>query len=546
MNRRHFLAANVGALGALGYSPSHANNAWSQGRIRHLIPTCDDQQIQLKVVFAEPQTNPQLRLGHRRFAGQQVDRGASAYTFHATGLAPNTEHELSLWQGDQRLSDTWPVKTHPHPEAHENHLRLLVYTCAGGHPLMSEGAQSGFLPMATRRALLARGLSFKPDALIAIGDQVYWDQRTTLEAQSPRRQRAVDLYAKAGFLDWSLAATSQHNDAVLKLVAGEQITPLYDTQLRSTPSYFINDDHDYFENDEATDRFVTLPPYAYQQRFADHVRNLYLPDFLSDPRRTQPLVGDRKVPSGQHVNASFGALRWGKLAEILMYDCAGHLSLKGASAGLVPQSVEAWLVDRTLTEDVAQLIHMPSHPFGWSAGKWREWYPDVADTGQAGAQVAQMGVEGQQFRLTTDKPKFMWQQGWWTQHQRLLGSLTAQKRRAAIVMSGDLHASGHAQITASDGLDLASNPINTMITGPLGTGLYWPSQARGTAPTAASALTLESPATIREKNGFSIVDITPDHVRVRLFAWRRELDSVTDIDHLTPYHDVRIQRDGLS
>lgn len=542
MNRRHFLAGQIAALSAMGYARSQAETNWSGSRIEHLIPVCNHHEIQLKVVFAEPTTAPSLAVAGRRVNGWQTDRDGRAWTFHTHGLQSATEYELVLWQGQTRLSDPWPLKTYPHPMAAAQHVRLLIYTCAGGHPLMSDGADSAFLPMTTRHALLERGLSFKPDALIAIGDQIYWDQRTSLEAVSPRRRRAAEIYARTGFLDRSQAASDSHNEAVLKLVAGEQITPLYGTRLRSLPSYFINDDHDYFENDEATERFVTLPPYDYQQRFASHVRGLYLPDFLRDQGRQQVLPGD--TPAG--LNASFGSFRWGKLAEVLMYDCAGHLSLKGVSAGLLPDPVEDWLHARTRNEEVAQLIHIPSHPFGWSAGKWREWYPDVADAGGSGAQVAQMGVEGTQFKLTTEKEKFMWQSGWWSQHQRLLASLSAQQRRPALVMSGDLHATGHAQITRSGDLEFAANPVNTLISGTLGTGLYWPSQARGTAPTAASHLTLESPAPVVEKNGFSIVDITPDEIRVRLFAWRRELQRVEEITHLAPYHDVRIARGTLA
>jgi hypothetical protein len=182
---------------------------------------------------------------------------------------------------------------------------------------------------------------------------------------------------------------------------------------------------------------VTLPPENYQRLFLDSCGH-YLPDFLPDPERPRALSG---TVSGD-LNRSFGAFRWGRLCEMLMYDCAGYLTLKGAVAGLVPDEVEQWLLRRTADEGIRQLLHVPSHPMGWSAGKWREWYPDVADTGTTGAQEAQMGTGGKQFRLTTDKPKFMWQRGWWEQHQRLLAAVAAQTSRPGLVLSGDLHATG--------------------------------------------------------------------------------------------------------
>ena len=131
---------------------------------------------------------------------------------------------------------------------------------------MSEGENSAFLPQSTRRRLLLRGLSFKPNAMIAIGDHVYWDQRTWLESSVVGvREFSAGLYNAVGMLDRMAPAYGGTNEEILKIVAGEQITPLYGTALRSTPSYFINDDHDYFENDEATDRYVTLPPESYQK-----------------------------------------------------------------------------------------------------------------------------------------------------------------------------------------------------------------------------------------------------------------------------------------
>jgi hypothetical protein len=532
------------STGLLALAPRFTNAAetWSAGNVEHLVPAASQDRFLIKTVFTTPRTRPELRIGDQRVPSRPTDSGGFGHAFDVRDLSPDTVYELRLYEAGVALSEPWPLRTFPAPSAKPDHVRLLVFTCAGGHPLMSEGENSSFLPMATRRRLLERGLSFEPDAMIAIGDHVYWDQRTTIESRSEsRRTRAATYYQTIGMLDRDLPARGTTNEAILKAAAGQQITPLYGTSLRSTPSYFLNDDHDYFENDEATDRFVTLPPYQYQREFFNFVRDLYLPEYLPDPHRPRAISG---FMAGD-LNRSFGALRWGELCEVLMYDCAGHLSLKGKVAGLVPDEVERWLRDRTADERIAQLLHVPSHPFGWSAGKWREWYPDVADAGESGAQVAQIGVEGKQFKLTTDKPKFMWQSGWWHQHQRLLEALAAQKRRPGVVLSGDLHATGHAQITTSGTLSFKDNPVNTIVTGPLGTGRGWPSVARGTPPLNAADLTLESPAPINERNGFTLVDVTPEDIRVRLFAWRRETAPVEAIDQLTPYHDVRLRRGAI-
>ena len=176
---------------------------------------------------------------------------------------------------------------------------------------------------------------------------------------------------------------------------------------------------------------------------------------------------------------------------------------------------------------------------GWTAGKWREWYPDVAVGESGGAATARMHTEGRQFELTTEQPKFMWQSGWWAQHQRLLAMLTSQPRRAAVVCSGDLHASGHARIQASGDLSLQDNPLHTILTGPVGTGRAWPSATRGTPPVIPHGLELEPVTPVIEKNGFTLLDVKPNCIRVRLFAWRSG-EPVERIDTLEPYHDVEI------
>jgi len=396
-----------------------------------------------------------------------------------------------------------------------------------------------------RRRLLRRALSYAPDAVIANGDHIYWDQRTWLEVEHPGlRALASALYERIGRLDRQETAHSPDNEWALIAAAQPQIGDLYGVMLRSTPGFYLNDDHDYFENDEATQAFVTLPPYRYQLDFARRVRDLFLPEFLPDPNRPLALSGTGAVDRPPGVSESFGTLRWGRLLEACLYDCGRFLSLKGAAAGLVPPEVERWLGARTRDPQLAHLVHVPSHPMGWTAGKWREWYPDVAvdDSVEADAAVARMHTEGKRFRLTTDQPKFMWQSGWWLQHQRLLEMLTRQPGRAAVMCSGDLHASGHARIHGSGKLSLEDNPLHTILTGTLGTGTAWLSAVRGTPPATPADLAPQAVTPAVEKNGFTLLDVTPDVMRVRLFAWRSGEATPEAIDSRTPYHDLEIGR----
>ena len=117
---------------------------------------------------------------------------------------------------------------------------------------------------------------------------------------------------------------------------------------------------------------------------------------------------------------------------------------------------------------------------------------------------------GTQFRLTTGRDKYLWQAGWYMQHQRLLDSLSSQSKRAPIVLSGDLHAIGHASIERSGDLDLTANPVHAVLTGPVGTERGWPSAVRGSAPMAATGLVHETHYTRRREEW---LHVTRHHAR---------------------------------
>lgn len=550
--RRGFVQAGAAsALAALGAprlpsSAAFADDGWRQGDLQHLLPAANHERVTVKCSFRAPRKPPLLWIGGQLARARTTDSVGRYFAFDATQLKPGHEYSLQLVDRENNpLTDAWPLRTFPAPEARPRSVRLLAYTCAGGHPRYPgfSASEQPFLSLQVRRRLLARALSFAPDAAIAIGDHLYWDQRTQLDSRIEAvRQRASAWYESQGPLQRSLPAKGTANEAAIKNAVEPQFAQLYGVMLRSTPSYFVSDDHDYYENDEATGRFVTLPPHAYQLSFARFTRDLFMPEFLPDPARPAMMSGTNAGDRGAGISESFGTFRYGDLAEALIYDCARFLSLKGDVAGLVPPEAEAWLAARTANESVRHLLHVPSHPFGWTAGKWREWYPDVADTGDGDTAVAQMRADGQEtFRLTTERKKFMWQRGWFQQHQRLFAALSAQKRRAAIVLSGDLHATGHARIHRSGELALDANPVHAILTGPLGTGRGWPSRARGTPPVPATGLQMEPIAAVREKNGFALFDIEREAVTVRLFQWRRGQPEEA-IDSLQPYHTYAVRR----
>src|SRR6202048_5173915 len=272
--RRELLGA--GASAALGLFPwagttpafaqnSQANGApsspsWDDGDLAHVLPTSSHDRILIKASFKKPlDAAPILQVGDQRISAVRSDTRGSFWQFHAGGLKPGTSYELSLRSSDGRsLSQSWKLSTMPGPDDLPSKLRLLIYSCAGGHDLFSS-AHTGFefLPAAVRQRLLRRGLSFAPDALIANGDHVYWDLLAPRAAPKLGASKAALEYAR---FDRDAPLLGGANESALLRAAGEQITPLYGTLCRSTPVFFLQDDHDHFDNDEATDEALTFRP----------------------------------------------------------------------------------------------------------------------------------------------------------------------------------------------------------------------------------------------------------------------------------------------
>ena len=328
--------------------------------------------------------------------------------------------------------------------------------------------------------MLRRGLSFAPDALIANGDHVYWDLLAPRAAPKLGASKAALEYAR---FDRDAPILGGANESALLRAAGEQITPLYGTLCRSTPVFFLQDDHDHFDNDEATDEAVTFPPDNFMLQSARATQRLWYPEFLPDPNRSPGLPGSDSPdqpsyrPSG--LSESFGTLRYGRLAEVLLYDVRRTVTLAGPTAVFVAPDVEAWVKARAAAKDVIHLVNVPSNPPGWSAGKWGEWYPDL------------LGPDG---KLSEEIPKPYWQRGWLSQHDRLMQALSAMPGRIPLVVSGDLHAIGEGRMLRSGHLNFANNPVIAVLPGPEA-----PAKAAGLPSSAALARSPRSTWTCRKR-----------------------------------------------
>ena len=191
--------------------------------------------------------------------------------------------------------------------------------------------------------------------------------------------------------------------------------------------------------------------------------------------------------------------------------------------------MEKWLKARTAATEVTHVVHAPSNPPGWTAGKWGEWYPDV------------LGANG---KLTVAVPKPYWQSGWLKQHDRLIGGdvgnegahPAGDQRRHARDRDRPHAAQRHPRPQGQSGQRRA-----------VGTDRHT-ARSAGRRSGAASA---RSPRCIStswkqvkpiEQHGFTIVDFLPDKIVLRFFKWDLKTQPVEAIDTLEPFHTAELTR----
>lgn len=524
--------------------PPAPDPAWNSGPLVHLLPTVSHNRILIKASFARPLSHaPRLLAGDRSFVGQQTDSNGFFWCFDATDLEPSTQYEMRIQDASgMNLCDPWPLATFPAPDAHPDRLRLLIFTCLGGHDAHITWRGTGPLPLATRRRLLQRALSLKPDALFSSGDQIYYDLRY---GRSPKYMgRSPESISYAGTFDPELPILGTDNEEVLKKAVGPQIAYLYGTACRSLPTFFLLDDHDYFENDEArqNDEWnwidlllgwrspiikagVSFPPDDFALDLGRSSQKLYLPEFLPDDTRPTDLPGSGAPDRPEKVSECYGTLRYGDLLEALMYESRRFTTLTGDDAVMIHPEAERWLLDRMAAEEAIHVVNLPATIFGWSAGKWMEWYPDRRDE------------EG---NLTTTTPKYMWQKGWFAQHNRILKAASSMKKAIPLFICGDIHSQAEGRIIRSGDLDLSANPVVTIVSGSLGTGPRgFPSGFRGVVAQPPSDLLVQEKLPPLEKDGFVIAEFTRDTITIEFYAWKPP-EPLEAIDTLQPHHTLAL------
>src|SRR4051794_16559003 len=245
MYRREFLTG-LGALSATFAS----GTGWDAGSVVHILPTVNHERILVKLSLRSAERKPpHFHVGGQTFKGLQTDTAGFSWCFDAPGLAPDHLYVVGVTNSSgHSLCAQWKLKTFPHPSATPKQFRVLIYTCAGGHDglLDQRTGKPRTLSLERRRRLLQRGLSFRPDAVVANGDHVYWD---LLAPISRRLAASVAAEREFGKFDRSAPVFGTPNESILQHAAGPQIAALYGTMMREVPVFFVSDDHDYFDND---------------------------------------------------------------------------------------------------------------------------------------------------------------------------------------------------------------------------------------------------------------------------------------------------------
>ena len=528
-------------------TPYPFHTGWDTGQVEHILPAVNHNRFLIKISVKHPMKLPPYIIvdDNRRVTGYKTDSKGYFWRFDITELSSDTSYFLSLHDYEGiRLCDPWPLKTFPDAQSQVEKVRLLIYTCFGGHDAHIKWYGAGPVPLQIRHRLLKRALSFKPDAVISTGDQIYYDLR---EGRTPKYMgRAPQSIKYCGTFDRTLPVLGTQNEEVFKKAVSPQISSLYGTALRSVPTFFLLDDHDYFENDEANqkDSFeildfiigrpavtkagMSFPMDDFMLDLGRTGQKLYLPEFLPAPGLPVDLPGIGEKDRAQGVSECYGMLRYGNLLEALLWENRRYMTTDGKNAVLVHPKAEDWLKNRMKTEDTTYVINVATSYFGWCAGKWLDWYPDVRKDKGA---------------LTTDVSKYEWQQGWFNQHNRIMEAASGMKRNTPIFVGGDLHSQCYGWIDRSGELDLRKNPVLSICSGSLGTG-------SGGFPSSFIRKMVAQPSTLLEfrevlppveKDAFILMDFTPEKIVVQFFAWRQP-EPVDAIDTLQPYNILEIKR----
>src|SRR5262249_11103079 len=102
---------------------------------------------------------------------------------------------------------------------------------------------------------------------------------------------------------------------------------------------------------------ITFPPPYFSLQLARATQSLFYPEFLPDRARPLGLPWSSAGDRSGGVSETFGTVRYGRLAEILLYDIRRTQTLAGPSAVYLDLEVEKWLKARTAAREITPLAN---------------------------------------------------------------------------------------------------------------------------------------------------------------------------------------------
>ena len=235
-------------------------------KVKHILSSASHEKLAVTLSLSQATSEMGLLLDDDYMVkGVSTDSEGKHWQFIVNNLSPNKSYKLQLVSENVNIYKAWSLKTFPEPHSEIDSLKVMSFTCPGGGDGFRASGREFFKPFKFRQNIFEEGLSKNPDIVISIGDHVYWDLRGQDSPPVGRNSKLIKFFL-GGYLRLRYGAFNRNetvdsivNEKVLKRIGNEQIASLYGTKFKSVPIFFIPDDHDYFENDDAEEEIVTFP-----------------------------------------------------------------------------------------------------------------------------------------------------------------------------------------------------------------------------------------------------------------------------------------------
>ena len=351
----------------------------------------------------------------------------------------------------------WTLGTFPPRDSKPDRFRLLVYTCAGGNgeARTSDGTQA-FVPLAERQRLLRRALSFQPQAVIANGDHVYWDLLAGPSARILMSTRDRGQARRQGVQPRAAGARHRERGAARSRGVAADRRPLRHPAALDAGLLPAGRPRLLRERPRRRHhRHVPARPVHARARRARR-RSSTTPSSCPTPiARPGSAAPARRI--ARRVSPRRSARCATATARALLWDCRRYHHAGGADRRLHAARDRAWLLAPHGGADERRAHR-------GAACRRRRW---------AGARASgASGIPTCSRRAASSAPPRRSPTGRKDGTASTIACSKPPSRWIAsrLFVSGDLHALGVGRILRSGSLNLRSNPITTVLAGPLGTG----------------------------------------------------------------------------